>query len=47
MLGRRWFWQVRITPVADPDLRRAEVLVARDADAADVLGRWLIHLGRP
>ena len=47
MLGRRWFWQVRITPVADPDLRRAEVLVTRDAQAADVLGRWLVHLGRP
>jgi general secretion pathway protein I len=47
MLGRRWYWQVRITPVADPDLRRAEVVVARDADAADVLGRWVVHLGRP
>ncbi len=47
MLGRTWFWEARIVPAADPDLRQVEVAVARDAAREDPMGQWVTYVGAP
>jgi len=37
MLNIRWYWQARIQKVQDPDLRRVDVEVRRDKDAASYI----------
>ena len=47
MLGRTWFWEARIVPAADPDLRQVEIAVARDAAREDPMGQWVTYVGAP
>lgn len=47
MLGRTWFWEARIVPAADPDLRQVEIAVTRDAAREDPMGQWVTYVGAP
>jgi general secretion pathway protein I len=47
MLGRLWYWRARIENTPDPDLRRAQIVVATDARLTQPLVTLIVYLGRP
>lgn len=45
--GETWRWTADITKTVDPDLRRADIEVARDADPDATVSSLIVFIGRP
>jgi general secretion pathway protein I len=47
MLGHIWYWRTRVENTPDPDVRRAQIMVASDEHLTQPVTTLIIYLGKP